>query len=387
MAKKPTNDSSKGEEKNGLTEWQKRNLDFLKQKEKEKKEQEKLRKELQAQKRARLQAKSTGKKELDEKKRESESATQSKSAKTFSKKTKIKPVKKKSQKKAVVKSKPKTNPLSTKFKRRMTSVLVPAILGIIFSLYLMTPASKIKQVTVDGANRTDSQTVVKASGLADDSYTFSTIFNRSELARSIEKNDVWVKSAKVDYHFPFTFTIKVKEHNIVAYAQTDQGYEPILESGTRLNSLEANDLPEQFTTINLENGKYLSSLIKKLTKMDRNLISEIKVISLAGSKTTSDLLKLDMQDGNIVYVPLSQIDKKLPYYDKIKDNLKDNHVVDMEVGIFATSDEGDDSNQEGETSESSSADDAVPETDPNQDNQPEAESSDSNTNEAANSEQ
>lgn len=331
MAKKSKDEKNQKQEQAPLTEWQKRNLDFLKQKEEKKKEQEKLKKELADKNRARF----TGQSSFSKEDNESNGKGKKQKSQVGSKK-KSKPAKKASVKPLPKKPKPK----STKFKRRLTSVLVPAFLGLLLALYMMTPLSKIKQVTVEGVNQTDSQSVLKASGLKDSDYTLATIFNRSRLAQSIAKNDVWVKSATVDYQFPFTFSIKVKEYSIVAYAQTDQGYVPILESGTRLNSVEATDLPDAFTTINLENGKYLSSLIRKLTKMDKSLISEIKVITLADSKTTPDLLNLEMQDGNTVRVPLSQIDKKLPYYDKIKDSLKDNHIIDMEVGIFATNNEG-----------------------------------------------
>ena len=99
--------------------------------------------------------------------------------------------------------------------------------------------------------------------------------------------------------------------------------------------------------------------------MDKALISEIKVITLADSKTTPDLLNLEMQDGNTVRVPLSQIDKKLPYYDKIKGSLKDNKIVDMEVGIFATSDNAQTSDN---SSEVSSDQDSNPSGEENQDN-------------------
>ncbi|ERJ73985.1 cell division protein FtsQ/DivIB [Streptococcus sobrinus] len=361
MAKNSKDEKNQKQEQAPLTEWQKRNLDFLKQKEKEKKEQEKLKKELADKKRARLLAKSSEEDESEDEK--SPKKKKSKSGKASSKK------KSRLGKKASVKPLPKkkkTKPKSTKFKRRMTSVLVPALLGVLLALYLLTPLSKIKHVTVDGVNRTTSQSVLKASGLKDSDYTLATIFNRSRLANAVAKNDIWVKSASVDYSFPFTFSIKVKEYSIVAYAQTDQGYVPILESGTRLDSVEATDFPDKFTTINLKNGKYLSSLIKKLTKMDKSLISEIKVITLADSKTTPDLLNLEMQDGNTVRVPLSQIDKKLPYYDKIKGSLKDNKIVDMEVGIFATSDNGQSTD---DSSEASSTEDSSQSSDQNQDNQ------------------
>lgn len=67
------------------------------------------------------------------------------------------------------------------------------------------------------------------------------------------------------------------------------------------------------------------------------MVNQIQIVSSADSATTSDLLKLEMHDGNVIRVPLSELTKKLPYYLKIKDSLPENSIVDMEVGIYTTS--------------------------------------------------
>ena len=145
-----------------------------------------------------------------------------------------------------------------------------------------------------------------------------------------------VKEAKIVYHFPNKFTIKVKEYDIVAYAQTDDGYQPILENGTHLDVVGASELPDTFLTINLSSESDIQKLIKAFSKLDKDLVSQIQIVSSANSSTTADLLLLEMHDGNTVRVPLSEIVEKLPYYTKIKGNLTETSIVDMEVGIYTT---------------------------------------------------
>lgn len=340
MANQPPKEKS-SKDKKDLTEWQKRNLDFLKQKEIEKKEQEKLQKDLVALKRRTLQSKEKIVREAEATSKPSQGRKGGRGRQRRPRPANHRPVagkkvatKPQAQKKAI-------HTRTVKFRRRMASILVPAIIGIVLSIFFMTPFSKLKHFQVEGAKQTDSQSVVKAAGVRDEAYTISTVFDRNQIEQNIKTNDPWVKSVSIGYTFPITFTIKVKEYSIIGYAQTDQGYVPVLESGKRLDSVTASGLPDRFTTINLGNGKYLDRLIKSLTKMDKSLIKKIKVISLADSKTTKDLLKLEMYDGNTVYVPLSEIEKKLPYYPKVKKKLKGNTVVDMEVGIYATSDSND----------------------------------------------
>ncbi|EFM28011.1 cell division protein FtsQ [Streptococcus equinus ATCC 700338] len=201
---------------------------------------------------------------------------------------------------------------------------------------MVTPLSKQKTVTVSGTSTTTSDAVLTASGIKSSDYFFSLIFNHSAYEKSILKNDKMIKEAKIIYHFPNKFTIKVKEYDIVAYAQTDDGYQPILENGTRLDVVGASELPDTFLTINLSSESDIQKLIKAFSKLDKDLVSQIQIVSSANSSTTADLLLLEMHDGNTVRVPLSEIVEKLPYYTKIKGNLTETSIVDMEVGIYTT---------------------------------------------------
>ena len=58
-------------------------------------------------------------------------------------------------------------------------------------------------------------------------------------------------------------------------------------------------------------------------------------MELAPSKVTSDLIRLTMNDSDEVLVPLSEMSKKLPYYSKIKPQLSEPSVVDMEAGVYS----------------------------------------------------
>ena len=58
-------------------------------------------------------------------------------------------------------------------------------------------------------------------------------------------------------------------------------------------------------------------------------------MELAPSKVTSDLIRLTMNDRTRSLVPLSEMSKKLPYYSKIKPQLSEPSVIDMEAGIYS----------------------------------------------------
>lgn len=331
---------TQNDEKLALTEWQKRNIEFLKKKEAEEAEKKKRQEKL------RLERTPHVKKEDDEEEKDSKSEKKADKATTngdadeqeiVSKKEKKQKAKqaKKARKEKKKKEKKELTPLQ-KARRRAYPVLIVAGAVLLISLFLVTPISKQKTVTVSGTSTTTSDAVLTASGIKSSDYFFSLIFNHSAYEKSILKNDKMVKEAKIVYHFPNKFTIKVKEYDIVAYAQTDDGYQPILENGTHLDVVGASELPDTFLTINLSSESDIQKLIKAFSKLDKDLVSQIQIVSSANSSTTADLLLLEMHDGNTVRVPLSEIVEKLPYYTKIKGNLTEASIVDMEVGIYTT---------------------------------------------------
>lgn len=312
---------TQNDEKLVLTEWQKRNIEFLKKKEAEEAEKKKRQEKLRLERTPHVK-----KEDDDEEERGSQSEKKTDKATTNGDADEQEIVSKKEKK--------ELTPLQ-KARRRAYPVLIVAGAVLLISLFLVTPISKQKTVTVSGTSTT-SDAVLTASGIKSSDYFFSLIFNHSAYEKSILKNDTMVKEAKIVYHFPNKFTIKVKEYDIVAYAQTDDGYQPILENGTYLDVVGASELPDTFLTINLSSESDIQKLIKAFSKLDKDLVSQIQIVSSANSSTTADLLLLEMHDGNTVRVPLSEIVEKLPYYTKIKGNLTEASIVDMEVGIYTT---------------------------------------------------
>lgn len=336
MTKKKESQKSqkdKSEKKSVMTEWQKRNIEFLKKKEAEKVEKKKRQEKLRLE-RTHKKEEATEEDKADSKADKKLTAEEKKKAKEAKKEEAKKA--KEAKKLQKLEAKKEKTPLQKAIHHALP-VLITSGLVLLISIFLVTPFSKKKVVTVSGVSVASQDEVIKDSGIKASDYVFSMILHHSTYEKNIISKNKLVKSASLKYRFPNKFDIAVKEYNIVAYAQTDDGYQPILENGTRLNVVGASELPDSFLTINLSSEKDIKTLIKAFSKLDKDLLNQIQIISSADSSTTSDLLKLEMHDGNVVRVPLSEITKKLPYYLKIKDGLPENSIVDMEVGIFATS--------------------------------------------------
>ena len=326
-------------QKKELSEWQKRNQEYLKKKaeeeaalaaEKEKEKQARMGKNSKLLEESKKSPSDSNQNEIvpDEEPSEKEEKSQKDEPKVKEEKEKKK--KEKPEKPA----KPKIAPVHI---WRAVSILVPSVLVLLLSIYLLTPLSTIKHIEVKGNVQTQADDIKQVSGIQDSDYTLSLLWNKEKHAEKIKSNH-WIESAKIDYKFPTNFTIEVKEFEIVGYYVTGEDHYPILSSGT-IDSSPVNllNLPETYLTVTFNDEQQVKELITGLSTISEDIKSQIQKIELAPSKATADLLKITMLDTDEILVPLSELSKKLPYYSKIKPQLAEPSFIDMEAGIYSTS--------------------------------------------------
>ena len=324
-------------QKQELSEWQKRNQEYLKKKAEE---EAALAEEKEKEKQARMEENS---KMLEEAKKSSsesdeEAASPSKEPSEKEEKSqkddhKVKEEKEKKKKEKPEKpAKPKIAPIHI---WRAVSILVPSVLVLLLSVYLLTPLSTIKNIEVKGNSNTQADDIKQASGIQDSDYTLALLLDKETYAERIKSNH-WIESAKIDYQFPTNFTIEVKEFDIVGYYVSGEEHYPILSSGTvESTPVDRLNLPETYLTVTFNDEQQVKKLITGLSTISEDIKSQIQKIELAPSKATADLLKITMLDTDEILVPLSELSKKLPYYSKIKPQLSEPSVVDMEAGVYS----------------------------------------------------
>ena len=325
-------------QKQELSEWQKRNQEYLKKKAEE---EAALAEEKEKEKQARMEENSKMLEEAKKSSSESDEEASSPSKEPSEKEEKsqkdnpkVKEEKEKKKEKPEKPAKPKIAPVHI---WRAVSILVPSVLVLLLSIYLLTPLSTIKHIEVKGNVQTQADDIKQISGIKDSDYTLSLLLNKEKHAEQIKSNH-WIESAKIDYKFPTNFTIEVKEFEIVGYYVTGEDHYPILSSGT-IDSSPVNllNLPETYLTVTFNDEQQVKDLIAGLSSISEDIKSQIQKIELAPSKATADLLKITMQDTDEIVVPLSELSKKLPYYSKIKPQLAEPSFIDMEAGIYSTS--------------------------------------------------
>lgn len=340
------------EEFKELSEWQKRNQEYLKKKAEEEaalaEEKEKERQARMASKSEKSDATEEQESESDPKDPESakddteEKVEESEDVKKEVSKEKSKSTEsteKENQDKKLAKKATKEKPAKAKIPAihilRALTILFPSLLLLIVSAYLLSPYATMKDIRVEGTVQTTDDDIRQASGIQDSDYTINLLLDKAKYEEQIKSN-YWVESAQLVYQFPTKFTIKVKEYDIVAYYISGENHYPILSSGQlETSSVSLVSLPETYLSVLFNDSEQIKTFTSELAQISPELKAAIQKVELAPSKVTSDLIRLTMNDSDEVLVPLSEMSKKLPYYSKIKPQLSEPSVVDMEAGIYS----------------------------------------------------
>ena len=337
------------EEFKELSEWQKRNQEYLKKKAEE---EAALAEEKEKERQARMASKS----EKSDATEEQESESDPKDSKSAKEESEEKVEESEEVKKEVPKEEPKSKEPKKEDKKadkkpvkekpvkpkipgvhiwRAISILFLSLLLLVVSAYLLSPYATMKDIRVEGTVQTTADDIRQASGIQDSDYTINLLLDKAKYEEQIKSN-YWVESAQLVYQFPIMFTIKVKEYDIVAYYVSGENHYPILSSGQlETSSVSLVSLPETYLSVLFNDSEQIKTFTSELAQISPELKAAIQKVELAPSKVTSDLIRLTMSDSDEVLVPLSEMSKKLPYYSKIKPQLSEPSVVDMEAGIYS----------------------------------------------------
>ena len=340
------------EEFKELSEWQKRNQEYLKKKAEE---EAALAEEKEKERQARMASKS----EKSDATEDQESESDPKDSKSAKEDAKEKVEESEDVKKEISKEKSKSKKTEKEDKRdkkaekkpvkekqvkpkipgvhiwRAISILFLSLILLVVSAYLLSPYATMKDIHVEGTVQTTDDDIRQASGIQDSDYTINLLLDKAKYEEQIKSN-YWVESAQLAYQFPTKFTIKVKEYDIVAYYVSGENHYPILSSGQlETSAVSLVSLPETYLSVLFNDSEQIKTFVLELSQISPELKNAIQKVELAPSKVTSDLIRLTMYDTDEVLIPLSEMSKKLPYYSKIKPQLSEPSVIDMEAGIYS----------------------------------------------------
>lgn len=192
-----------------LSEWQKKNREYLRKKAEETKEEQESELSENTEEATEVDPNSEEQKDLkeDESSPElEEEAAEAEQVEDQAEESEASKVEKVEEKKLKPKKKPTKPSIPRVHIWRAVTILIPSLLVLFFSIYLLTPFSTLKNIEVTGTVETNADQIKDASGIRDSDYTFSLLLNKDKHAEMIKSNH-WIESASIHYQFPTNFTI------------------------------------------------------------------------------------------------------------------------------------------------------------------------------------
>ncbi|MEY8751352.1 cell division protein FtsQ/DivIB [Alkalicoccobacillus gibsonii] len=148
--------------------------------------------------------------------------------------------------------------------RRLLLFLGVFFILLVLMIYFQSPLSQVKAIEVNGNVVADQDEIIEASGLSSGDSIWN--LHKTESVERIEDLKE-VATAELSRKLPNTVEITITEYPRVGYVKQEDGYRPMLESGSLLNALPEQEIPSDAPVIVAEDGNVkLEKLAEELGK-------------------------------------------------------------------------------------------------------------------------
>lgn len=173
---------------------------------------------------------------------------------------------------------------------------------------------KISNIYITGNNIISDKEIISTTNLED--YPSFVLTSSSKIKKLLLKND-YIKEVEVTKKGFGKIIINIKEKKIL-FKEKDTN-KLVLEDKTKVDNIYSIDeVPILINTVDSSEYDYF---IKKISKVDSNILLKISEIEYAKVDVDKQRFLLYMNDGNYVYITLSKIEN-LNKYEEIYNSLE-----------------------------------------------------------------
>ena len=208
-----------------------------------------------------------------------------------------------------------------------------------WSIYFISPLSKVADIEVIGLNQVPVELVQENDGITKGQSIWTILANRYRTANLLKNASPKIKDASVQLVAWNKMRLNIEENPAVGYYQSDDKTFELLADG-QIIEVENDSATKDYPVLSMftDDTQY-KALAKQLEKIPASLIREIVEIQYPNDNKNHQKIYLKMKDGNRVIGNLKDIGDKLGYYPSISKQLNGKKgTVDMEVGIYFTPD-------------------------------------------------
>lgn len=220
---------------------------------------------------------------------------------------------------------------TTKVKRKINK---KALLVIILTLYLIIMAFymyltlPIKNIVINGNKQISDDIIISTAGIKD--YPKINKVSKKSIIKNLESIGE-IENVKVKKSVFGKITINVEELNVLFYNVLNKTY--VLSNGKEVSEIHNQmGIP---ILVNYTQSDIYESLIKKMAKIDSNIISLISEIEYSpdikdGKSLDNNRFLFRMNDGNLVYINLAHFDN-INNYELIYAALEEKGVLKLDL--------------------------------------------------------
>lgn len=217
-----------------------------------------------------------------------------------------------------------------KANRRLIFYLSIFFLLISVVVYLQSPLSNIKKVTVNGNVSITKEEIIELSGLETGMNIWA--MNKKKVKTGIQSNPM-IHSATVKRSLPRKVEITVDEYNLVGFIQKKDYYFPVIEDGKVIKERKLKSVRgEAPLLINFTEEEYLQDISKELQALPNNILSMISELYWEPTKKNKNKILLYMNDGYVVSSTIRGFANKMAVYPSIVSQLDSDSKGIIHIG-------------------------------------------------------
>lgn len=211
-----------------------------------------------------------------------------------------------------------------KIKNIMIFLLIVLVIGLVIFYAIKMP---IRNIYISGNDILSDNVIIKEAKL--DNYPSFLLTSSREIKNNLY-NDDYIDSVKIKKRFGNIVEISVTEYGVLAVMLGENKI--ILSSGKIVDNIyDIMDVPILNNSISDE---VYASFIEKFSQVDRDILRQISQLEYSPVNVDNSRFLLYMNDGNLVYITLTKIER-INKYNAIKDRM-DNHkgVIYLDSGDY-----------------------------------------------------
>ena len=200
-------------------------------------------------------------------------------------------------------------------------------------IYIISPLSKITDITISGNNELSNERVEKATTIWRGRLIWTAFLAQRHLEREAKIRDPQIRSLRVNLRGPQSVHVAITENHLLGEGQIGKQKYAVLTNG-QLQLTTAQNTNIDFKGFE-KDREQLKILGQQLGKLKSVIYHGISSIEYQPTKESPHQIILYMKDGNTVKANLTNVGNKLKYYPSILTKMKGQGVVDLRVGAYS----------------------------------------------------